>query len=101
MRNLTSENQTFKCFVKYPVDSEPVSTHSLHCRSLITGSLVGVKHYSLGLLVSLDLAHSSKFGKASIALLHLLHNTEKLALCQTTATIAGLVIAESTCASLR
>jgi len=66
------------------VDAEPMDTHGLHhCVAslvLVLIPLIGVEYDRLRLLVGYNLTHSAKFGKTAIALLHLLHYSELLAL---------------------
>ena len=71
--------------MQHTVDTESVYAHSLNCRvatAVLKAVLlmVGVECDRLGLFLCDDLADSAILGKATIALFHLLHDAELLAL---------------------
>ena len=70
--------------MKHPVDTESVNAHSLNSRVTAVRNavlfMVGVKSDCLGLFLCDNLTDSTILGKASIALLHLLHDAELLSL---------------------
>ena len=70
--------------MEHPIDTESVNAHSLNSRVPAVRNtvlfMVGVESDSLGLFLCDDLTDSTVLGKASVALLHLLHNAELLSL---------------------
>ena len=82
--HFTCEDQAVEGAVEHPIDAESVYAHSLNGR--VTAVLdavlfmIGVEGDCLGLFLCDNLADRAVFGKATIALFHLLHDAELLSL---------------------
>ena len=92
MRNLTCEDHTFESSMQHTVNSESMSALRLHCRCLVTRSLIRVEHNGLCLIMCCYFADRAILGMAPIALLHLLNYAKQLALSETLTAIGGALV---------